>query len=217
MGKRRSFYGYQIKFSTGLKDVSQAIASITASANTPTIINTGSSHGLKDGDVIYIDGAAHPSANGFFQVKKNGDTELILSDQDFSDYGDLGGNMSFRQAIMSPFCDATSKEEDRGSKSYEDVTTNCDDYPQEEGELESGSLKFAFYHDPEDELQQYIEKKFFDDETIFVQTKPKTVSILRGYRAAVATFTDSGEVKGKLKGNIELKLRSKPQDTVLAL
>lgn len=219
MGQKHSFYSYQIKFSTGLADTVQNITGSTSAPNQPPTLTSRGSHGLVDGDVILLSGAKHPTVNGFYQIKKTNDTTFQLATESFADLGlsgqIFGDTATFKKVIMSPFCDATSKEEQRGSKNYETVTTNCDDYPQEEGEVQAGSLKFGFYYDIDDEVQRYLEKKFYDDETIFVQYKPKRAKTLRGYRAGVAAFSDNGEVGAKFKGDIEFKLRSKPQDIKL--
>ncbi|QMT33618.1 hypothetical protein LNQ82_03715 [Conchiformibius steedae DSM 2580] len=208
---KRSFYETQIKFGRKPDTVNQSLT-IGASKD-PDIAATG--HGLETGDVIYIEGASHPAANGFFTVKTRSSTNFTLVGQDFTGAGRISG-ARYAKVTMTGFCDATSIDVEPAGVSFTDVTTNCDNYPQEEGELEAGSASMELYYDPESRVQQMLENAMFSQETLYMQTKPKGVNIVRGFACSVENWKYRGKVKDKYTANVGFKLKSRPHDATLS-
>lgn len=210
MGQKRSFYQTQIKIGKQPEQLDSTITAITA-AMPP--VATDDNHGLETGDVVFLQSDYH-GANGFFTVKKQGDNAFELVGQDFRGAGTIG-NVKYQKVEMSGFCDATGIDVEPATISFSEVTTNCDNYPKEEGELEAGSMSMEIYYDPEEPMHQLLEGAMFSQESLYVQTKPKGVMILRGFVVAVESWKYSGKVKEKYSGSVGFKIQSRPHDVRL--
>lgn len=210
--KKLSFKQTQIKFAKAVpQTLDVTVTSITAAA--PAVLTA--TVDLKDADVVYIKSAAAPQIEGFYQVKKMTANTYQLSGSDFTVHGAVN-DAKLGKVEMSAFCAATSLDIEPATTSSTATTTNCDDYPQEETEIEAGSASMDIYWNPDDEVQEQLEGLLFSGEKTFFQHKPKETQVVTGFRANVDSFSYNGAVGEKYQGSVGFKLQSKPMKTRVA-
>ncbi|MDK4545142.1 hypothetical protein [Kingella kingae] len=207
--KKLSFFQTQIKFSRKGTDSAKAITSMTNAS--PPVMTTDEV--LKDGDVVHIT-SNNEQVRGFYMVKVKSSGSYELVGQDFTQVGAIT-NAKLVKAQTHAFCMATSLDVEPATISFSDVTTNCDDYPQEEGELEAGSASGNAYWNPENPTSNMLEEMMFSQEELFFQFKPKETNVLTGFRANVESWKMAGQTKEKWTADFGLKLKSRPMRVTL--
>lgn len=208
--KKLSFYQTQMKFTEKGGEPSLAITDITKTA--PAII-TVADQTMNAGDVIFIT-SNNPLVNGFYQILPKGAGKYELAETDFTRVGDIGGAKYIKGKTVA-FCMATSLDVEPVTVSYSDVTTNCDDYPQEEGELEAGSISGSAYYNPKNPVHQLLRKYIYSQEPVYFQYKPRDSNVLTGQTVTVESFSKSGQTKEKWTADFGLKMMSRDAELEL--
>lgn len=208
--KKLSFYQTQMKFSSKPLSVNTTVTKIT---NAAPAVMTVSEMNLKTGDVVFIT-SENEMVKGFYQIKSSGSGTYELVGSDFTQVGDIK-NPKYAKADTIAFCMATSLDYEPVTVSFSDVTTNCDGYPMEEGELEAGSASGSAYYNPENPVHILLRNHIYSQEPLFFQWKPRDTNILTGVTVAVESFSVSGQTKEKYTADFGLKLQSKDSQITL--
>lgn len=171
--KSLPFRGTQIKFNQVASGAKYAAVTIT-SANPPVLTITGSD--LVTGDVIHIKNASEPAANGYFMLQKTAADTYTLPNMDFSDLVAIK-NAQYAKTTEMGFCVATSLDITPATVEYSDVSTNCDDYPQEEGEIGAGEGSAEVFWKPDNPVMRFFKESLKNQETYYMRDKPKDTVI----------------------------------------
>ena len=202
---KTSFKQTQMKF---YRKPAAAAIDVTAVSNAaPAVLDTADQT-IKSGDVVYLQ-SDNPAANGLYMVEVKTNGNITLLGTDFTAIGTVE-NAKIAVAEEMAYCMATQLNVDVGSISYSDVTTNCDDYPQEEGEVQAGSYSGQAYSNPSNQVETLMEDALFSQETLFFAWKSKDVAILRGGRIVIESFKLSGKTKEKWTADFGFKMKSRP-------
>lgn len=162
---------------------------------------------LKVGDVVYIDKAS--AVNGFYVVGLvSGDT-ITLQDSDFSGLSNITQAV-VKKVDMNNYCGFRSLNIEPATLSSTDITTICDDYPQEEGVIQPGSISGELFWNIGEETHIVLEQHLFDQQSLFFQFKASKFNKMVGFEVAVSKYSYSGDVGDKMKAQVEFKIKSKP-------
>ena len=150
---KTSFKQTQMKF---YRKPDNATVNVTAVSNAaPAVLDTADPT-IKSGNVVYLQ-SDNPAANGLYMVEVKTNGKITLLGTDFTAIGTVA-NAKLAVAKEMAYCMATQLNMDFGSISYSDVTTNCDDYPQEEGEVQAGSYSGQAYSNPSNPVENLMEE-----------------------------------------------------------
>lgn len=202
---KTSFKQTQMKF---YRAPANAAIDVTAVSNAaPAVLDTADQT-IKSGDVVYLQ-SDNPAANGLYMAEVKTKGKITLLGANFTAIGTVA-NAKLAVVEEMAYCMATQLNVDFGSISYSDVTTNCDDYPQEEGEVQAGSYSGQAYSNPSNQVEALMEDALFSQETLFFAWKSKDVTILRGSRIVVESFKLTGKTKEKWTADFGFKMKSRP-------
>ena len=202
-----SFNGTQIKFAKAAGTPATDITALST-ANPAVAAATNS---LANGDVVYVASEANPAINGLYVVSGASGTKFNVVGLDTTTVG-TATDAKFVKVDTYGFCDATSLDIEPATVDYEDFTTNCDDYPYEEGTLKPGSIQVELNYDPDKDVDQYLEGLMFSQTDTVFQFKPKGKKALRSFVCSVSSWKFNGQSNGKYKGSLSLKIKSRPLD-----
>ena len=202
---KTSFKQTQMKFYCKPDAVAIDVTAVSNAA--PAVLDTADQT-IKSGDVVYLQ-SDNPAANGLYMVEVKTEGKITLLESDFTAIGAVA-NAKIAAAKELSYCMATQLNVDFGSISYSDVTTNCDDYPQEEGELQAGSYSGQAFSNPKNSVEQLIERGLRAQETLFFAWRVKDVAVCRGSRISVENLKVSGKTKEKWTADFSFKMKSPP-------
>lgn len=169
---------------------------------------------LNNGDVIYIESVHNPAINGTYIASKTSATKFNVVGLDTKVKG-TATDAKFTKVDAMGICDIKNLKVNDAKVKYEDMTTNCDEYPYEVGTVESGEITADIVYDPEKDVIAYLEElKFSQFDTVF-QFKLKGNKNIRSYICSVSSFEYSGQSNEKWKGSISLKVKSRPLDVAV--
>lgn len=203
------FNGTQMKFSKPAGRADTAVTQLTA-PNVATAANT-----LANGDVVWLESAANPAINGLYVASSVSSSKFHAVGLDTTLTG-TAADAKFTKVETYGFCDATSIDVEVATVDFEDFTTNCDDYPYEEGTLKAGSIQLEIAYDPDKEVDKYLESLLFSQQETMFQFKPKGKKSLRSFVCTVSSWKFNGQSNGKYKGSLGLKIKSRPLDVEIA-
>ena len=207
------FNGTQIKFA---KAPGTPATAITQLSTANPAVATVASHGLKNGDVVLLASESNPAVNGLYVAAQTDTaTKFTVVGLDGSAVGAVS-DAKFIKVDTFGFCDATSLDIESATVDYEDMTTNCDDYPYEEGNIKAGAIQMEISYDPDKEVNQYLEGLLFSQADTVFQFKPKDKTALRSYVCSVSGFKFNGQANGRYKASLNLKIKSRPLDVAIA-
>lgn len=154
-GKRFKFQGSTIEVLTGYGST-KTITGISK-AN-PAVVSV-SSHGLADGDVVYIDDVVGMTeANGSaYIVESLTSGTFALVDTDSTGWGTYGSGGTAAPGEFSNFCELTGYNRQGGSKSEQDASSLCSTAKEYElGLPDFGTTQFDFHFAPRTAIQEAI-------------------------------------------------------------
>lgn len=204
MAKTTKFQGTKFRIGTG-KEAQKAITAIVLATATLTIANSG----YAKGDAIEITGCGQ--LDGVYPVLSVTGDQVKLCEEVNWVGKDLPTNYSQAKAarvqFSAQFCSIKNIEKSDDTLSTEDVTTVCSEGTETEpGEIEFGSLKLSFFHNPSHEMQKRLRKLFYDKETFpFKLELPNENGTTYGTGFIESGNGFSGEVKGKYEGSVSIK------------
>lgn len=206
------FNGTQMKFA---KTPGTPTTAITKLSNANPAVATVASHGLKNGDVVLLASVDNPAVNGLYVAAQTATaTEFTVVGLDGSGLGTVG-DAKFIKVDAFGFCDATSLDVEAATVDYEDMTTNCDDYPYEEGNIKAGAIQMEISYDPDKDVNQFLENLLFNQADTVFQFKPKAKKSMRSFVCSVSSFKFNGQANGKYKASLNLKIKSRPMDVAI--
>lgn len=206
-----SFNGTQIKFA---KAAGTPATDITALSTANPAVATAT-NSLTNGDVVYITSDSNPGINGLYVVSGASGTKFNVVGLDTTTTG-TAADAKFVKVETYGFCDATGLDIEPATVDFEDFTTNCDDYPYEEGTLKPGNIQVELAYDPDKEVDRYLEGLLFSQADTVFQFKPKSKKALRSFVCSVSGWKFNGQSNGKYKGSLSLKIKSRPLDVEVA-
>lgn len=213
--KTLKFQGTKIKFYK--RDTSTGTYSLKLKALDDNQAYIDSSD-FKKGEVIYlISDHRNLFPEGFYMIDIKSNVTILLglkldglgTDEEITD-------VSYQKVEPEGFCYSTSLNLTPMSISYTEVTTNCDDYPQEEGEVSAGEASSNIYWRPENELQKFLLDSMRTQEKYFMAFSPKDSNVLISFGVRTSEFSISGSVGDKYTGSIGWKLTSHVQQLSLS-
>ncbi|NUE66970.1 phage tail tube protein [Snodgrassella sp. ESL0253] len=206
---RRTKRGMSFTCSTSFYDLpdvpTQAIENLS---NTKPAIATAVAHGLKTGDVIWVESAESSAINGYYLVSvSNADTFAVMT-LDGEDIGTVT-DAKFTTVKRYSFCDATSIKIAAIKTKAIDATTNCDEGAVTELEKEPGTISLSGLWAPDKEVQDFLEEMAEELETIFFTFRPKGSKYMRGYQVKITSLDWDGKSGDKWQFSIELQINGR--------
>lgn len=217
--KERSnqFNGVQIKFAVGYDNKNWVTPTqIDQSNPLAPIIETGDYHGLKDADVIWLEGLGYSGGRGYFPVKVKDEWHFIVVGADFTmATSDELRQIQFAKAIMSGMCHTKNLNITPFTVSASEDTLNCDLIKQETGHVEAGEASMNLNWLIDDTLHEALEEMGETQKPTYYQFKRHQGKRVRGFKAVVNAFKYGGEVNGKFSADVTLRHQSLKHDIKL--
>ncbi|PIT08229.1 phage tail tube protein [Snodgrassella alvi] len=181
---------------------------ITSLTNTKPAIATAVGHGLKTGDVIWVESEESEGINGYYLVDVSNEDTFALMILDGEDIGTIT-DAKFTTPKRYSFCDATSVKISAFKTKEQDVTTICDDGTVVELIREAGTISLSSLWVPDKPVQEFLEEMAEELETIFMTLKPKGSKTIRGYQVKITSYDWDGKSGDKWQAALELKINGR--------
>jgi hypothetical protein len=181
---------------------------ISALTNTKPAIATSVGHGLKTGDVVWLESEENGAINGYYLVDVSNEDTFALMILDGEDTGTIT-DAKFTTPKRYSFCDATSVKISAFKTKEINVTTICDEDSVVELETEPGTISLSGLWEPDKAVQSFLEDMAEEKETIFFTMKPKGSKRMRGYQVKITSYDWDGKSEDKWQFAMELKINGR--------